>query len=120
MTVVSPCPCSSISQCQNPQPAQHGGELTLQAATLLSAFTERFSLCPHVSPAVVPRAAGPGVCVQADSVPGDGQGPERHGTQHGDIPRSREAQAWPVLLWSHGSHRLCEESSPLLSWLPLC
>lgn len=88
----------------------------LQAsAALLPAATERCSFCPHVSPAVVPRGcwALGAVCVQAGSEPlcqVMGRDPETHGTQHGDTPRNREAQAWPVLLWNHGAHSLCEPS----------
>lgn len=84
----------------------------------------RGALCPHVSPDVLPRGCRIwGLCVQAGSEPlcqvmaGE---PETHGTQHGDIPRNREAQAWPLLLWSHGACSLCEVSNPLSSRLPLC
>lgn len=84
----------------------------LQPAALLPALVERCSLCPHVSPAVVPRGCwvwGLTVCQVM------GRDPGTHGTQHGDIPRNRGAQAWLVLLWNHGAHSLCE-----VSRLPLC
>lgn len=107
MTIVGRCPGTSSSQCQNPpalsQPDQHGGELMLQAAALLPSLRERFALCPHVSPAVVPRGCWAwvlGVC-RLTVCQVMGRDPGTRGTQHGDIPSSR-AQAWPVLLWSRG------------------
>lgn len=70
----------------------------LQVATS-PALVERCSLCPHVSPAVVPMGCwvwGQFVC-RLTECQVMGRDPETHRTQHGGSPRNRDVQAWLVL-----------------------